>query len=64
MISDKAIIDKNSKYFLFGNCSFLTLTQSLFEIKRICFISFVLTLHLTISSEFEVIASKYPKIEY
>ena len=42
--------------------SFLIVKQSLFEIKRICLISCFLILNLTISNEFKVIASKYPKV--
>jgi hypothetical protein len=44
--------------FLLGNLFFLIVKQSLFEIKRICLVSCFLTLNLTISNEFNVIASK------
>jgi hypothetical protein len=44
--------------FLFGNFSLFNVKQSSLEIKRICLLSLFLTLNLTISKEFDVIASK------
>ena len=44
--------------FLSGTSSFFIVKQSLFEIKKICLLAFFLILNLTISKEFEVIASK------